>query len=216
MIGATVGFAASKLTSYFDDHLLEITLTTITAYGAFLLAQSVHVSPVIAVLAAGLVIGNYGRERAMSSTTQVAVNSFWEYAAFVVNSLVFLLIGLEFRFGAITQNLRVAAWSVAAMLVARAVAVYGLMPLVNLRSKRVAARLAACIVLGWSPGFAFDCARVEPAGDVAGTRKSGRDGFQCRNLQSSGTGVDCLEPASVDGAIADQSLDGPSFSHARR
>ena len=96
-------------------------------------------SPVIAVLAAGLVIGNYGRERAMSSTTQVAVNSFWEYAAFVVNSLVFLLIGLEFRLGAITQNLRAAAWSVAAMLAARAVAVYGLMPLVNLRSKRVGA-----------------------------------------------------------------------------
>jgi CPA1 family monovalent cation:H+ antiporter len=77
-IGATIGILASVLTSYFDDHLLEITLTTIVAYGSFLIAESLHVSPVIAVLAAGLIIGNYGRQRGMSPTTQVAVNSFWE------------------------------------------------------------------------------------------------------------------------------------------
>src|SRR5206468_10655627 len=92
-VGIAIGFAASTLTSYFDDHLLEITLTTIAAYGSFLLAEALHVSPVIAVLLTGLIIGNYGRRVGMSSSTQMAVNSFWEYAAFVVNSLVFLLIG---------------------------------------------------------------------------------------------------------------------------
>ena len=63
-----MGFTASALTAHFDDHLLEITLTTIAAYGAFLLAENFHVSPVIAVLAAGLILGNYGRERGMSPT----------------------------------------------------------------------------------------------------------------------------------------------------
>ncbi len=96
-VGAAVGLAGSTLTSYFDDRLLEITLTTIAAYGSFLTADWLKVSPVIAVLVAGLVIGNYGRKKGMSATTQVAVDSFWEYAAFVVNSLVFLLIGLEIR-----------------------------------------------------------------------------------------------------------------------
>lgn len=54
-----------------------------------------HVSPVIAALITGLILGNYGRQKGISPTTQVAVNLFWEYAAFVVNSLVFLLICLE-------------------------------------------------------------------------------------------------------------------------
>ena len=86
-----------QLTSYFDDHLLEITLTTIAAYGSFILAERLHVSPVIAVLLTGMIMGNYGRRQGMSANTEVAVDAFWEYAAFVVNSLVFLLIGLEIQ-----------------------------------------------------------------------------------------------------------------------
>jgi CPA1 family monovalent cation:H+ antiporter len=130
-VGAIIGIIASVLTSYFDDHLLEITLTTIVAYGSFLLAESLHVSPVIAVLVAGLIVGNYGRHRGMSPTTQVAVNSFWEYAAFVVNSLVFLLIGLEVQLPMLAANAKAIAWAVLAMLLGRVVSVYGLMPLTN-------------------------------------------------------------------------------------
>ena len=136
-IGATIGIIASVLTSYFDDHLLEITLTTIVAYGSFLLAESFHVSPVIAVLVAGLIIGNYGRHRGMSPTTQVAVNSFWEYAAFVVNSLVFLLIGLEVQLPMLAENAAAIAWAVLAMLLGRVAGVYGLMPIVNRLSEPV-------------------------------------------------------------------------------
>jgi monovalent cation:H+ antiporter, CPA1 family len=130
-IGAIIGVLASTVTSYFDDHLLEITLTTIVAYGSFLLAEALHVSPVMAVLAAGLIVGNYGRKIGMSPTTQVAVNSFWEYSAFVVNSLVFLLIGLEIQLSSFTQYLVPVAWAVIAMLGARVAAVYCLIPLAN-------------------------------------------------------------------------------------
>ena len=130
-IGATIGILASTVTSYFDDHLLEITLTTIVAYGSFLLAEMLHVSPVIAVLAAGLIVGNYGRRRGMSPTTQVAVNSFWEYAAFVVNSLVFLLIGLEIQLSSFQQYLAPVTWAIVAMLASRMVVVYGITPLTN-------------------------------------------------------------------------------------
>lgn len=139
-VGAIIGVIASTLTSYFDDHLLEITLTTIVAYGSFLLAEEMHVSPVIAVLVAGLILGNYGRQKGMSPTTQVAVNSFWEYAAFVVNSLVFLLIGLEIQVTALSENLGAIAWAVAAMLGARIITVYGLMGLINLRSEPISFR----------------------------------------------------------------------------
>lgn len=130
-VGAVTGIVASTLTSYFDDHLLEITLTTIAAYGSFLLAEGLHVSPVIAVLIAGLIIGNFGRQKGMSPSTQVAVNSFWEYAAFVVNSLVFLLIGMEMELPKLIENTVPIAWAVIAMLCARATAIYGLMPLIN-------------------------------------------------------------------------------------
>ncbi|MEW5977332.1 MAG: Na+/H+ antiporter [Acidobacteriota bacterium] len=125
-VGAIIGLVASTLTSYFDDHLLEITLTTIAAYGSFLLAEALHVSPVMAVLATGLIIGNYGRQVGMSPTTQVAVNSFWEYAAFVVNSLVFLLIGLEVQISDLLANNLSVSLAVLAMLAARLAAVYGL------------------------------------------------------------------------------------------
>jgi CPA1 family monovalent cation:H+ antiporter len=139
-VGALIGITASTLTAYFDDHLLEITLTTITAYGSFLAAESMHVSPVIAVLVARLILGNYGRPRGMSPTTQVAVNSFWEYAAFVVNSLVFLLIGLEIQVPTLFESAWAIAWAVLAMLVARVVAVYGLLPLTNRFSTPVPVR----------------------------------------------------------------------------
>lgn len=130
-IGAIFGLIASKLTSMFDDHLLEITLTTVTAYGSFLAAESLHVSPVIAVLVAGLFLGNIGRLTGMSPTTQVAVNSFWEYAAFVVNSLVFLLIGLETQVGTFAANWTQVGWAVVAMLAGRMAAVYLVLPVNN-------------------------------------------------------------------------------------
>lgn len=129
IVGAAVGLVGSTLTSYFDDHLLEITLTTIAAYGSYLTAERLHVSPVIAVLVAGLVIGNYGRKKGMSLTTQVAVDSFWEYAAFVVNSLVFLLIGLEIRLPELATAATSVAWGALAMLAGRIAAVYGLLPI---------------------------------------------------------------------------------------
>lgn len=88
-VGCALGVLASKLTSFFDDHLLEITLTTILAYGSYLVSEHLHVSPVIAVVCAGIVMGNYGSRKGMSPSTRLAVDSFWEYAAFVVNSLVF-------------------------------------------------------------------------------------------------------------------------------
>lgn len=130
-IGAVVGLLASTLASYFNDHLLEITLTTIAAYGSFILAERTHVSPVIAVLVAGIIIGNYGRGSGMSNNTQVAVDSFWEYAAFVVNSLVFLLIGLEVPIHLLAHNAGLILWAIFAMTITRALAIYGLFPLIN-------------------------------------------------------------------------------------
>ena len=147
-VGAAVGFVASKITSFFEDHLLEITLTTISAYGSFVLADAMHVSPVIAVVIAGIVIGNYGRSKGMSENTQVAVDSFWDYAAFVVNSLVFLLIGMEIPLAPLAPYFAVILWSILAMMVARAVVVFGLFPPLNRFSTPVNVRWQTVIFWG--------------------------------------------------------------------
>ena len=97
--GAAVGAAASILTRQVDDHLIEITLTTLVAWGSFLLAEQVHVSGVLSTVTAGIVMGSFGKHFGMSPSTRVAVHDFWQYMGFVSNSFIFLLVGLELDAG---------------------------------------------------------------------------------------------------------------------
>jgi CPA1 family monovalent cation:H+ antiporter len=122
--GAATGFVLMFLAGRTSDHLVEITFTTLAAYGSFYLAEHFHFSGVLAALAAGLVAGNYGRLGSISKAGHSAVESFWDYVAFVVNSLIFLLIGT----GETQQNFGALWWPalVAILLVTlgRAVAIY--------------------------------------------------------------------------------------------
>jgi CPA1 family monovalent cation:H+ antiporter len=102
-VGLLVGFIFSLLTAQIEDHLIEITLTTICAYGSYLLADQLHFSGVIAVVAAGMLSGNFGTRFGMSPSTRLEVTSFWEYAAFIVNSVIFLLIGIEVKVATLWQ-----------------------------------------------------------------------------------------------------------------
>jgi len=97
LTGVVIGLSLSKLTQMIDDPMIEITLTTIAAYGSFAAAEQLHASGVIATVVAGMLCGNYGARTGMSASTRVAVETFWEYIAFALNSIVFLLIGLEVR-----------------------------------------------------------------------------------------------------------------------
>src|SRR5258706_5850550 len=76
-----------------DDHLVEITFTTVAAFGSFLLAEHFHLSGVLATLTAGLIIGNICH-LSIAPKSREAVEEFLEYSAFVANSLIFLLIGM--------------------------------------------------------------------------------------------------------------------------
>lgn len=105
LIGGAVGYAASFVIHQVDDPMIEITVTTIAAYGSFVAAEYFHYSGVIAVVTAGMLCGNYAARSGMSPTTRVAVGSFWEYLAFALNSLVFLLIGFQVKVDAL-----LAAW----------------------------------------------------------------------------------------------------------
>ena len=124
VIGTIVGLIASKLTEYFDDHLLETTLTVLVAYGSYILADQSHVSAVISVLTAGFIMGNFGSRTSMSATTRLAVEAFWEYAAFIAESLVFLLIGMQIKFSLLVKYAPYILVGILAILVGRAIVVY--------------------------------------------------------------------------------------------
>jgi CPA1 family monovalent cation:H+ antiporter len=123
LVGIILGMVASQIIGRIDDPLVETTLTTVLAYGAFLTAEFLHTSGVLAVVAAGLVNGNVG-PRGMSATTRVVVFNFWEYAAFLANSLIFLLIGLVIDLDILFQNWLAIGWAILAVLAARAVGIY--------------------------------------------------------------------------------------------
>jgi CPA1 family monovalent cation:H+ antiporter len=93
-IGLAISAATLLIVGRTDDPLVEITLTTIAAYGSFLLAEHVHASGIISALTAGLVIGS-GGTRFLSRSGRNRVRWAWEYFAFLANSLVFILIGLN-------------------------------------------------------------------------------------------------------------------------
>ncbi|MGA9276451.1 Na+/H+ antiporter [Ilumatobacter sp.] len=127
-VGAAVGFIAHRLMATLDDHLVEITLSLVTAYGAYLLADRLGGSGVIAVVTSGLLIGNYGTRLAMSASSRVTLREFWEVLAFLANSALFLVIGLEFDPGALRGRTLVTAMvAIAGVLVSRLIIAYGLM-----------------------------------------------------------------------------------------
>lgn len=107
LIGAAAGFALSQVIKLIDDAMIEITLTTIAAYGSFVTAEHFQYSGVIAVVVAGVICGNYGARVGMTPSTRVAVETFWEYVAFALNSIVFLLIGLEVHLDALFGSWKV-------------------------------------------------------------------------------------------------------------
>lgn len=130
-LGSAVGYGGSLLLRTVDDYLLEITATFVAAYGTFLLAERFHFSPVIAVVIAGLFVGNYGAATAMSERTNAAVSLTWEFAGFVANSLIFLLIGLALEVEVLAGAWWVVLVAFAASLAGRALSVYSLSPLLR-------------------------------------------------------------------------------------
>ncbi len=130
VFGLGFGLIAFWLLRRLNDHVLENAITIILAWGSFIVAERSGASGVIAVVVAGLIIGNYGTRLAMSERTVQTINTFWESIDFIVNSIVFLLIGFELQYvGGISalmapKVLIGTAACFGAILAARAIMVY--------------------------------------------------------------------------------------------
>jgi len=126
LIGLAISGAILIIVGRTDDPLVEITLTTIAAYSSFLLSERFHASGIIGALSAGLTIGSFGT-RLISQEGQVRISGTWEYFAFLANSIVFILIGMNVANQPL-KNLGSIAAAIAIVLVlaGRALSIYPL------------------------------------------------------------------------------------------
>ncbi|MCB9907466.1 MAG: sodium:proton antiporter [Planctomycetes bacterium] len=124
VFGFVIGWIAFRLLKSVNNYRIEVMLTLALVMGGYALASVIHVSGPIAIVVAGLFIGNHGRQYAMSDTTRNNVDAFWELIDEILNALLFVLIGLEMLVLAFTRNLMLAGLlAIPAILLARLVSV---------------------------------------------------------------------------------------------
>lgn len=149
LLGGAVGYLALFLLTHLNDYLTETLVTLIVAYGTFLAAGQLQVSPALAVVAAGLLVGNFGQEKVMSATTQMAVGLSWEFIGFLANSLIFLLVGLEVRAIQVAEFWEITALAIGVTLFSRVVVIGCFSWGANLINKRLVIPLSWQIMLIW-------------------------------------------------------------------
>jgi CPA1 family monovalent cation:H+ antiporter len=146
VIGLALGFVASFVIRRTEDPLAEIMATTALAFASFVAAEQVHLSGAIAAVTAGLTVGVTLR-RDVSPQSQVAIHTFWEYAAFGVNTFLFLSVGLTTRPEVLLDHLPETGIAFACVIVGRAVGIY--VPFLLLRWLRP----TASVPLRWQHVF---------------------------------------------------------------
>ncbi|HKY55120.1 MAG TPA: cation:proton antiporter, partial [Anaerolineales bacterium] len=114
------------LTHTTDDHLVELTLSTVAAYGSFLLAEDFHVSGVLSTLTAGILVGNFGLPYAYSDKGRAFIMDFWEFMAFIANSIIFFLIGVSQANQIVFSTLLPVTVAILVVTLGRAAAIYPL------------------------------------------------------------------------------------------
>ena len=134
-IGSIIGFGISYLTQRFDLPLVEQSLTLVSAYGTYLITEELGGSGVIGVVTVGIILGNFGSRIGMNPRTRLLVSEFWDFLAFFVNSIVFLLIGDQINFASLQKNIDLIIVAIATVLVTRAIVIFGLGNFSNLLSK---------------------------------------------------------------------------------
>lgn len=132
LFGVALGYLTGKVIGWIDsDPIVEIGLTTALAYLSFLIAEEVlHVSGVMATLGAGLTLGTWGRLR-IAASVRVYLEHFWDVLAFAANAFLFLLLGMKVDLPSLISAWDLVLWVILAMLISRAIVIFGLLPLVE-------------------------------------------------------------------------------------
>ncbi|MFM7423836.1 MAG: cation:proton antiporter [Elainella sp.] len=148
LVGLGLGYLGAGLFARSDDNLSSILLTVALALGAFQAGQSLGVSGVVAVVVAGLMVGNVGLSQRVSASTRVTLYSFWEYAGFGVNTFIFLLIGVELQPASVWQGLTAVLVAVIAYQMGRLLSVYPLLAALRWFDRPIPLRWQHVLFLG--------------------------------------------------------------------
>ncbi len=125
IFGLALGYVTFLLLKSIDNYQLEVMLTLACVMGGYVLASKLHVSGPLAMVIAGLYIGSQARKLAMSKTTRVYLDMFWETLDGILNAILFVLIGMEVMLIAFDFNIAIAALiSILLVLIARALTVW--------------------------------------------------------------------------------------------
>ncbi len=147
VLGLGLGYLCVGLFQQLDDALSNILLTVAVSLGTFQIGQALGVSSAIAVVIAGLVIGDLGF-RQTSASAKVTLLNFWEYAGFGVNTFIFLLVGLEVDPETLWQTIPAAAFAVVAYQIGRVFAIYPLLYLLRFFDRPLPLRWQHVLIIG--------------------------------------------------------------------
>jgi len=117
LFGLASGWITYRLLAEVDDYSVEVMLTLALVMGGYALASAIHVSGPLAIVVAGLFIGNHGRQFAMSDTTREHLDHFWELIDEILNAVLFVLIGLEVLVLSFSQSYLYAALALAPLMI---------------------------------------------------------------------------------------------------
>lgn len=132
IFGLAIGFIGYQLLKNVDHYSVEVLITLAMVVGGYALATQLHLSGPIAMVVAGLMIGNHGRQQAMSESTVKHLDSFWELLDEILNAVLFLLIGLELLIIELNLNsLVISALVIPIVLLARFLCISGSITLLN-------------------------------------------------------------------------------------
>jgi CPA1 family monovalent cation:H+ antiporter len=124
LFGLVLGYVTFRLLKSVDNYQVEVLLTLAAVMGGYALASTLHVSGPLAMVVAGLIIGNHGRALAMSDTTRRYLDMFWELVHEILNAMLFVLIGMEVLLVVFSANVLVATGvALAVTLLARLITV---------------------------------------------------------------------------------------------
>lgn len=156
IFGGIIGMIFSKLLEYTKNENLQITLSLVVAHLTFLLSEiitehyHIYISGIIATVAASIIVGNYGRYK-MTPKVEEYIDNFWEYFAFIANSIVFILLGFlltKIDFGNKNIYLPMVV-AILTAIIARGVSVYISMFLLKFQKKEKEVPMKWQHLLSW-------------------------------------------------------------------
>ena len=148
IVGFFVAYGARRIGASVDDSLAEITLSIAAVYGSYVFATGLGVSGLIAVAVVGVYFGNVTIRAAMGPEVRASILSFWRIAAFLGNSVAFLLIGFETNLVVLSQSFLLILIAYFSVTIARAASVYPILGIFNQVGYRIPITWSNTAMLG--------------------------------------------------------------------